>query len=274
MADLAAAQNLVGWCQQAGFTGSALTTFVCLGLCESGGNPNAVNQNNATMDDSWGLFQINYYGSLAASRTAMFGPKEGLLDPVKNAQAAYSLSNGGANTSPWQSDYNNGAYYKNLPTAQEAVAAGGTTSPYSGTVSGNTTPGSSNATLTAYTGDYGHQPVIQFSTGWLGNIPGVPGTISLINEGQAHEILGVALMIAGAITAVVALAVLGKRIGSIRSGTNGEPGVQEQSFLVPQTGPRMPQQTSAPAQESAPKAPMAPPMASVSADQILDWIYS
>jgi SLT domain-containing protein len=84
--------NLVQWCSEAGFTGQSLTTFVSLGLSESGGNPNAVNQNAATGDDSWGLFQINYYGGLAQSRTSQFGPKQGLLDPFKNASAAYVLS--------------------------------------------------------------------------------------------------------------------------------------------------------------------------------------
>ena len=76
---------------KAGFTGNDLKIAVAVAKAESGGNANAHNGNAATGDDSYGLWQINYYGSLKDSRTKAFGPGPGLLDPQKNANAAYQI---------------------------------------------------------------------------------------------------------------------------------------------------------------------------------------
>lgn len=76
---------------KAGFTGNDLKIAVAVAKAESGGNANDHNGNAATGDDSYGLWQINYYGDLKASRTASFGPGPGLLDPQKNANAAYQI---------------------------------------------------------------------------------------------------------------------------------------------------------------------------------------
>lgn len=227
MASLAAAIQLVQWCQQAGFTGTSLASFVSIGLCESGGDPSVLNNNPNTGDYSCGLFQINYYGNLYAGRTAAFGPppanapqgvshqptQSGIMNPVNNAAAAYSLSNGGKDMSPWQADFDNGNYYVNLPTAQQAIASVATTSTGAytssvGNAGGSSGNASDNAQLTSYTGDAAHEPVLQFHTGWAQNIPGVPGTITLLNHGQVQEILGIGCMLGGAVIAVVGLAVL------------------------------------------------------------------
>jgi hypothetical protein len=104
-----------------GFRGPAAVTAVAIALAESGGRPTA--HNRTPPDDSYGLWQINYYGNLRASRTAAYGPPEGLFDPEKAARAAFAISSGGRNFTPWTT-YTSGAYllYKN----RASVAVGST----------------------------------------------------------------------------------------------------------------------------------------------------
>jgi len=115
----------------AGFRGQALTTITALGLAESEGNTQAHNYSDATKDDSWGIWQINYYGDLRQSRITQYGQPESLLDPNANAAAAYKMSGGGKYFGDWQADYNNGRYYKFLPEATDSVSQllGGATAP-------------------------------------------------------------------------------------------------------------------------------------------------
>jgi hypothetical protein len=129
----------------AGFTGKALVTIVAIAGCESNWNPSAVNNNPSTGDYSVGLFQINYFGSLLGPRTAAYGsPSQLQSDPMAQAKAAYSVSGGGANFTPWTT-YTSGCYLQNLPAATAAVAA---TSGY-GADATTWANGASGATLTA-----------------------------------------------------------------------------------------------------------------------------
>jgi hypothetical protein len=92
----------------AGGSASAAATMAAVALAESHGNAHAHNGNAGTGDDSYGLWQINYYGDLRASRTARFGPPEGLYNPAKNARAAVSIFNS-SGPDAW-STYKSGAY--------------------------------------------------------------------------------------------------------------------------------------------------------------------
>jgi hypothetical protein len=87
----------------AGFEGKALRTAFGIVLKESTGRPYAHNQNSATGDNSYGLFQINMIGSLGPARRSEFGlaNNEELFSPIKNAQIAYIISNGGSDWGPW-----------------------------------------------------------------------------------------------------------------------------------------------------------------------------
>lgn len=106
----------------AGGPANAAQTMAAVALAESRGNASAHNNNPASGDDSWGLWQINYYGDLRASRVARFGPPEGLRNPRKNARAAvaiYSSSGPGA----W-STYKSGAYRAYLGAGGAASGGG------------------------------------------------------------------------------------------------------------------------------------------------------
>lgn len=97
----------------AGFTGKGLETIVAIGGAESGYNAKA--HNAKPPDDSYGIWQINMLGALGPARRAQYGiqANSDLFDPVTNAKAAWKISGGGTNFSPW-STYTNGAYKKHL----------------------------------------------------------------------------------------------------------------------------------------------------------------
>jgi hypothetical protein len=87
----------------AGFEGKGLRTAFGIVLKESTGRPYAHNQNSSTGDNSYGLFQINMIGSLGPARRSEFGlaNNEELFSPLKNAQIAYIISDGGTDWGPW-----------------------------------------------------------------------------------------------------------------------------------------------------------------------------
>src|ERR1700761_6457891 len=117
------AAQVKGYASKAGFTGDDLNIAVAVAHAESGFNANAHNGNAGTGDDSYGLWQINYYGSLKDSRTKAFGPGTGLFDPQKNANAAYQIFKG----SGWDawSTYKNNDYKKYLDSSTLADIAKG-----------------------------------------------------------------------------------------------------------------------------------------------------
>jgi murein DD-endopeptidase MepM/ murein hydrolase activator NlpD len=131
--------DLVATLKRAGFSGSALATAYAVVRAESGGRSNAYNGDASTGDKSYGLFQINMLGKLGPERlnkawkTAggdvfKLGSEQDLFDPMKNAQVAYHMSNGGQNWSAWTT-YTSGKYKQFLDQAPSGGGGYGTAFP-------------------------------------------------------------------------------------------------------------------------------------------------
>ena len=95
--------DLVNLLSLVGFKGTSLKTAWAIVMKESHGHPLSHNTSTSSGDNSYGLFQINMLGSLGADRREKFGIKtnEELLDPVKNAQAAFYMSAHGTDFGSW-----------------------------------------------------------------------------------------------------------------------------------------------------------------------------
>lgn len=85
-------------------------------MAESGGSTTA--HNAVPPDNSYGLWQINMYGSMGPARRKQFGLSSNaqLTDPATNARAMVVISSGGTNFSPWTT-YSSGKYKKFLQGA-------------------------------------------------------------------------------------------------------------------------------------------------------------
>jgi hypothetical protein len=96
--------DLVDLLESVGFEGYALKVAWATVMKESMGTPTSFNGNRSTGDNSYGLFQINMLGSMGKDRRDKFNldSNDDLFDPVKNAQIAYHMSNGGKDWSAWK----------------------------------------------------------------------------------------------------------------------------------------------------------------------------
>ena len=85
---------------------------------ESTFRPGVVNDNPATRDLSYGLWQINMLGALGPARRKQFGlsSNDDLKDPLTNAKAAKAIFDS-SGFGAWGA-YTNGSYNKYLPAAQ------------------------------------------------------------------------------------------------------------------------------------------------------------
>jgi hypothetical protein len=101
--DILSDQELKQLLHGVGFRGEALRVAWAVAKKESSGRPMAHNDNENTGDNSYGLFQINMIGSLGPDRLKKFDldQNEDLFDPVRNAEIAFFMSNGGKNWSSW-----------------------------------------------------------------------------------------------------------------------------------------------------------------------------
>ena len=101
----------------AGFSPDQATTMTAIALAESGGRSDA---HNPSGEDSRGLWQINVraHRDLASSD---------LYDPLTNARAAFRVSGGGRDVSPWTTTHGGGnaSYVHHRMEAEAAARAAG-----------------------------------------------------------------------------------------------------------------------------------------------------
>jgi hypothetical protein len=87
-----------------GFKGRDLVVAWAVAKKESNGRPLAFNGNHKTGDSSYGMFQINMIDDLGPDRRTKFDLDSNaeLFNPVKNAEIAYYMTNGGEDWSSWK----------------------------------------------------------------------------------------------------------------------------------------------------------------------------
>jgi hypothetical protein len=87
-----------------GFKGQDLVVAWAVAKKESNGRPLAFNGNHKTGDSSYGMFQINMIDNLGPDRRTKFDLESNaeLFNPVKNAEIAYYMTNGGDDWSSWK----------------------------------------------------------------------------------------------------------------------------------------------------------------------------
>jgi hypothetical protein len=112
------AEQIYRFALSAGFTPDAATTMTAIALAESRGHSRS---HNAAGEDSRGLWQIN-----AASHPDL-AHRYDLYDPVHNARAAFEVSGGGGDVSPWTVTHGGSAakYLQYRDDAQQAAVAAG-----------------------------------------------------------------------------------------------------------------------------------------------------
>jgi hypothetical protein len=117
-------KQLIDLLDAVGFRGDGLRTAWAVAKRESNGRPRAHNQNSATGDNSYGMFQINMIGDLEKARLEKLklDSSRQLFDPVTNVMAVFYMTKGGTDWSAWDIGsraYNNG---KNEPKYLEWLA--------------------------------------------------------------------------------------------------------------------------------------------------------
>jgi tape measure domain-containing protein len=107
----------------AGFNDRDASIMAAIAMAESGGRSNAHNNNAATGDNSYGLWQVNMLGRMGPERRRSFGigSNEALFDPAVNASAARKVFES-QGFGAW-SVFKSGAYKQFLPQAMRVSAA-------------------------------------------------------------------------------------------------------------------------------------------------------
>lgn len=106
----------------AGFNDRDASIMAAIAMAESGGRSGAHNNNAATGDNSYGLWQVNMLGRMGPERRRQFGigSNEALFDPAVNASAARKVFES-QGFGAW-SVFKSGAYKQFLPGAMRAQA--------------------------------------------------------------------------------------------------------------------------------------------------------
>ena len=109
--------------KMAGFPKDKIATMTAIAMAESSGDSAAINNNPNTGDLSYGLWQINMLGDMGPERRKLFGieSNEELLDPLKNAKAAYKIYEL-QGYAAW-SVYKSGKYRDYMVSAKKAAAS-------------------------------------------------------------------------------------------------------------------------------------------------------
>lgn len=112
------AEQIYGFARRAGFSADEAATMTAIALAESNGNGQA---HNTTGEDSRGLWQINVRAH------PELGRRLDLFDPMQNAQAAFEVSRGGGDVSPWTVTHGgmSARYLRYREEAQQAAIAFG-----------------------------------------------------------------------------------------------------------------------------------------------------
>ncbi|WP_394843182.1 hypothetical protein LZC95_39795 [Pendulispora brunnea] len=104
--------QIAQYARNAGLHGDGLVISIAVALAESQGWTRAVLINTDCSRDR-GVWQINSYWHSEVSDDQAF-------DPAGCATAAYNISSGGSNWTPWTT-YNNGAYQQYMSRARDAA---------------------------------------------------------------------------------------------------------------------------------------------------------
>jgi lysozyme-like protein len=116
------ASEIKGYAAKAGFKGNDLNIAVAVALAESGGNTEA--HNHSGKDNSYGLWQINMYGSMGPARQRQFhlATYADLFQPDVNARAAKAIHSSQGWDKGWTT-YKSGKYKQYMDKASNVTPA-------------------------------------------------------------------------------------------------------------------------------------------------------
>lgn len=105
-------EQIADYARAGGFTGDDINIAVAVALAESGGDTKS--HNTKAPDNSYGLWQINMYGSLGPDRrrTYNLSSNDVLFDPTVNAKVAAGIKRG-SGWGAWTT-YTSGKYKEHL----------------------------------------------------------------------------------------------------------------------------------------------------------------